>query len=287
MLKSQKIVFHYDGEALTDHKMQIEAVIDSLQGTFDLLKETHQLVNGTSDDLQITVQPFNEGSFEFIIDVAQNPQEHLDVLAIAGLSATATPAALFSIMKQVSGRKIQRLTLNQKGDCLVHIESENEPIVAPSFCRELLSSRTISKAMSKIAYSPLKKEGIDSLTVSALNSSDNDARSTVFEVSKEESNSYRASRNPVIEKRERVTVHEDVPISFLTVHVDKNRDWRISNHENESVSVTICDDSFMKSVRDGTESNIFVNSYNVDLQEVVDLATDRKTYTITSVYSQD
>ncbi|HFQ5108329.1 hypothetical protein [Vibrio navarrensis] len=287
MLESQKIVFHYDGEALKDHKMQIEAVIDSLQGTCELLKETHLLVNGTIDDLKITVQPFDEGSFEFIIDVIQNPQEHLDILAITGLSATAIPAALLTTMKQIAGRKIQRLTLNKDGDCLVHIEDEEQPIVAPSFYRELLSSKTISKAMSKIAYTPLKKEGIDSLTVSAFDSTDNEAMSTVLEVSKEESKSYRASRNPVIEKRERVTIHEDVPITFLTVHSDKNRDWRITNHEHESVSVTICDEDFVKNVRNGTESNVFVNSYNVDLKETLDLATDRKTYTITSVYPQD
>ncbi|MBE4121612.1 hypothetical protein HJ112_03525 [Vibrio parahaemolyticus] len=157
MTQSQNIIFHYDGEALEDHKMQIEAVIDSLQGTCELLKETHLLVNGTTDDLDITVQPFDEGSFEFIINVIQNPQEHLDILAITGLSVTAIPAALMATMKQIAGRKIQRLTLNQEGDCLVHIEEEEEPIVAPSFYRELLSSKTISKAMSKIAYNPLKK----------------------------------------------------------------------------------------------------------------------------------
>lgn len=287
MLESQKILFHYDGEALNNHKMQIEAVIDSLQGTCDLLKETHLLVNGTSDELDITVQPFNEGSFEYIVDVIQNPQAHLDILAITGLSATAIPAALMATMKQIAGRKIQRLTLNKDGDCLVHIDGEEQPIVTPSFYRELLSSKTINKAMSKIAYTPLKKEGIDSLTVSAVDSTDNETVSTVLEVSKEESKSYRASRNPVIEKRERITKHEDVPITFLTVHSDKNRDWRINNHEHEPVSVTICDEDFVKSVRNGTESNVFVNSYNVDLVETLDLATEKKTYTITSVYPQD
>jgi hypothetical protein len=286
-MESQKVIFHYDGKALTDHKMQIEAVIDSLQGTCELLKETHQLVNGTSDNLDITVQPFDEGSFEFIINVIQNPQEHIDILAITGLSATAIPAALLPTMKQIAGRKIEKLTLNQDGDCLVHIENEQQPIVAPSFYRELLSSKTISKAISKIAYNPLKKDGIDSLTISAFDSTGDGAIETVLEVSKEESKSYRASRNPVLEKRERITTHEDVSITFLTAHSDKNRDWRINNHEHEPVSVTISDDEFVKNVRNGIESNVFVNSYNVDLEEKLDLATDKKTYTITSVYPQN
>lgn len=279
--KSKQLIFHYDGELLHNHKMPIESVIDSLQGSCELLKETHLLINGTSDDLEISVYPFNEGSFEYILDVIQNSQDHLDVLAITGLATTAGAASIVSIMKQVAGRKIHRLSLNSNGDCLVHIDNEQQPIIAPSYFKDLLSSKSINKAVSKIAYNPLSKEGIDSLTISESLKS---GIVKVQEISKEDSASFKASRNPVTEKRERTNKFEDVAISFLTVHADKTTGWRINSHDYDTVPVSITDEDFIQRVRNGSELRLFSDSYNIDLVETINLDTDKKSYTITQVY---
>ncbi|MGS0320126.1 DUF7946 domain-containing protein, partial [Escherichia coli] len=87
------MVVKYDGEALANHKIDLDVLTESLNGLNNLLKEVNIVVNGTSENFNVDVEPFREGSFEYLIDVIQNPTQYLDVLSIIGLGATGALAA--------------------------------------------------------------------------------------------------------------------------------------------------------------------------------------------------
>ncbi|MBD4207059.1 hypothetical protein GUH47_13875, partial [Xanthomonas citri pv. citri] len=82
-----------DGPALADHKIDLDVLTESLNGLNNLLKEVNLVVNGTSECINVEVEPFKEGSFEYLIDVIQNPLDHLNILSIIGLGGTAALAA--------------------------------------------------------------------------------------------------------------------------------------------------------------------------------------------------
>ncbi|EJN3236550.1 hypothetical protein NPU61_004695, partial [Salmonella enterica] len=67
-----KLVVKYDGPALVDHKIDLDVLIESLNGLNSLLKEVNLVVNGTSENINVEVEPFSEGSFEYLIDIIQN-----------------------------------------------------------------------------------------------------------------------------------------------------------------------------------------------------------------------
>lgn len=167
---TDKLVVKYDGPALADHKIDLDVLTESLNGLNNLLKEVNLVVNGTSECINVEVEPFKEGSFEYLIDVIQNPLDHLNILSIIGLGGTTALAAgntLIDLIRQINGRQIKRLTLTAEGDCKI-VMDDGEEIIAPSYFRPLLASPSIRKSLSKLIHNPLQKEGYESLKISAL-----------------------------------------------------------------------------------------------------------------------
>ncbi|MBM0535555.1 hypothetical protein EKL00_27830, partial [Klebsiella pneumoniae] len=64
----EQLVVKYDGEALANHKIDLDVLTESLNGLNSLLKEVNFIVNGTGENLDVEVEPFREGSFEYLID---------------------------------------------------------------------------------------------------------------------------------------------------------------------------------------------------------------------------
>lgn len=255
----EKLVVKYDGEALANHKIDLDVLTESLNGLNNLLKEVNIVVNGTSENFNVDVEPFREGSFEYLIDVIQNPTQYLDVLSIIGLGATGALAAgntLIDIIRSINGRQIRRITLTADGDCKIILEDGFE-IIAPSYFRPLLSSPTIRKSLSKIIHNPLQKEGYESFKISTPQGVE------LVNVSENEIEPFRYRRVPV-EQAFSEQILEDVPITFLTIHKDKNTGWR-ANYEDETVNVSIEDEEFLQRVRTGLEPGIFSDVYYVDL----------------------
>ncbi len=255
----EKLVVKYDGVALANHKIDLDVLTESLNGLNNLLKEVNIVVNGTSENFNVDVEPFREGSFEYLIDVIQNPTQYLDVLSIIGLGATGALAAgntLIDIIRSINGRQIRRITLTADGDCKIILEDGFE-IIAPSYFRPLLSSPTIRKSLSKIIHNPLQKEGYESFKITTPQGVE------LVNVSENEIEPFRYRRVPVEQTFSEQTL-EDVPITFLTIHKDKNTGWR-ANYEDETVNVSIEDTEFLQRVQTGLEPGIFGDVYYVDL----------------------
>lgn len=277
-LPSEELIIKYEGEALADHKINLDVLAESLAGLNGLLKEVNVIVNGTSGDLEVEVQPFREGSFEYLIDVIQNPAEHLNILSIIGITSTAGAAAgktLIDILLQIKGRQIRRMVLTAEGDCKVILE-DGEEIIAPSYFRFLLSSTSIRKSLSKLIHNPLQKEGYDNFKINSASGN------TLVEIKEEQKDSFKYRSVPV----ERASVdreEEEVMVTFLTIHKDKAAGWRLE-YEGEPVTATIDDQEFLQRVKTGREPSIFSDAYTVDLVVRENLNSLDKAYIVAKVH---
>lgn len=273
-----KLVVKYDGPALVDHKIDLDVLTESLNGLNSLLKEVNLVVNGTSENINVEVEPFREGSFEYLIDIIQNPLDHLNILSIIGIGGTAALAAgntLIDLIRQINGRQIRRLTLTAEGDCKI-IMDDGEEIIAPSYFRPLLASPSIRKSLSKLIHNPLQKEGYESLKISTQQGVE------LVNVHEDGIEPFRYRRVPV-EQSLSERVIEEAPITFLTIHKDKNTGWRV-NYDDETISVSIEDNEFLQRVSTGREPGVFSDAYYVDLLIRENLNSLDKTYIVVTVH---
>ncbi len=274
-MQTEKLIFKYNGEALVKHQIDLGILSESLQGVNSLLNEVNLALNGTRDNLTVKVEPFHGGSFEIIIDVIQNPGEYVELLSIIGLSLTAGPASLISIIKRLKGRQIKKLSFTQSGDCKVILE--DEVFEVPSYYRPLLASPSVRKSLSKLAHNPLQYDGIDSFSVIRQ-----DGGEELFHVNRDDAPSFRYRRVPV----EDTFIHKvinDATISFLTMHKDKSSSWRI-DYDGETYNTSIKDDDFISRVIGGHEPKLFSSAYRVDLLVKEDLISLDKTYIVAKVH---
>ncbi|MGX9362216.1 hypothetical protein [Pantoea ananatis] len=276
---SEELVIKYDGPALLEHRIDLDVLAESLQGLNSLLQEVNLVVNGTSEEFSVDVMPFQEGSFEYVIDVIQNPVEHLNILAVIGLTGTAVAAAgrtLLDILNQIEGRQIRRMILTPEGDCRIILD-DGEEMIAPSYFRFLLSSTSIRKSLSKLIYKPLQKAGYTSFEIQ------NKTGRSLITIDESEKDNFRYKSLPV-EKILVERVNREVPITFLTVHSDKGWSWRI-DFNGEAVLASIEDVDFLERVRTGREPGIFSNAYIVDLIIRENLNSLEKSYIVDKVHT--
>lgn len=275
----EKLVVKYDGEALQRHKIDLEVLTESLNGLNSLLKEVNLVINGTKENISIDVEPFREGSFEYLIDVIQNPTDHLNILSIIGLGGPAILAAghtLIELIRRINVRAICRLVLTAEGNCKIILEDGTE-IIAPSYFKLLLASKSIRKSLSKLIHNPLQKAGYELFKVSTSNGIE------LVSVNKNESEPFKYRRASVEQSLSERTL-EKVLITFLTIHKDKNNGWRIHYESEPPITASINDTSFFERVISGREPGIFSDAYRVDLLVRENLNSLEKTYIVVKVY---
>lgn len=278
--RSELLTIKYDGEALVDHRIDLGVLAESLTGLQLLISEVNLIINGTNDKIDVKVKPFQEGSFEYILDVIQHPSEYLDVLAVIGLTVTSGIAlkdTLINYVKEINNRPIRRMSFTQEGDCKIILD-DDESIITPSFFGKLLTSKTIRKSLDKVIYTPLQHDGYDLIKIN-----DNEGNS-IIEYTKEDSSAFKFNnRSKVIDPLINELVIDDAAITFLTVHRDKNTNWR-AEYDGSAVTITMNDDEFYTRMIKGIESLVFSSTYLVKLKILEELNTGEKSYVIEKVY---
>ncbi|MFN0719193.1 hypothetical protein BCU39_000125 [Vibrio cyclitrophicus] len=280
-MSHKELVIKYDGQELATHKMDLSLVVDSLTGLSSLISEVNSVVNGSSDGIEVKVKAFNPGSFEYILDVVQNPGDHIDILSTIGLFGAGGAATLMSVLEAINSRKIERIVFSKEGDCLVFLKDVDDPIRAPSYFKALLSAPGVRSAISKLIHAPLSKDGVESFGV--YKSDDVDRSAPLVAVGKEESNVFKKPHRLIEGKKTRPIPFDDAIITFDMVKKD-SQTWKI-HFQDEPVSAVIKDKNFISSLLAGNEPDIFSSAYSakVIVEENVYNSLD-KTYIVDTVH---
>ncbi|MCS6177717.1 hypothetical protein [Shewanella baltica] len=277
----EQVILRYDGDALGDHSMNLKLIAESLSGLDDLIHEVYEEMGGTEDEIDLQIKGgFQEGSFEFLMTVGQTLQDNIEILKIVGFGLPPTAGSLLTYLQWLKGRKIDKITLTEEGNCKITTE-DGEVKESPSYMRPLLASASIRTAFNKVVSKPLRGGGIEVFEAIA----NNDARTRFNSVTTAEEKYFRSQRNPV----NNVVVDkpiDDVVITFLTVHKDKDTHWRI-DLDGEAITIKMEDDTFLSNFRKGKVPDIFVNAYSVMIYEKENTITMDKTYSIVKVYARE
>ncbi|MEL4204174.1 hypothetical protein C9E85_15365 [Plesiomonas shigelloides] len=277
----EQVILRYDGEALVEHSMNLKLVADSLQGIEALVREVHEQMGGKDEELDLQLKGgFQEGSFEFLITLGQHLND-IELLRIIGFGTPIAAGSLMAYLDWLKGKKIQKITMTEEGDCKIVTEDREERI-APSYMRNLLASTSVRNAFSKIISKPLREGGIE--VFEALSTEGNKADRTQFvAVTRDDEKSYRAKNTTVIDVVDSKPMEEMV-VAFLTVHKDKDVNWRIEDVHGHQYTVKMEDEEFLTRFRRGNEPDIFVNGYTVEMVERENTINLDKSYSIVKVY---
>jgi hypothetical protein len=269
----EKVILRYDGTALAEHSMNLEVLSDALGGLNALIKEVHNNLNSEDADLEVLVEGgFDEGSFEFILNVIENTD--ISTLAVIGFGLPVMAGGLIGAIKWLAGEKIDHIAFNEEGNCLVFKE-DGESLEVASNLKEPLSSPKVRNSLKKLIQKPLNKDGIDTFEV--LNP---EHRAAYVEVSKGESSSFKGHVNPIVNSEDEPEIFDNAIITFVTVHKDKPTGWRV-NYENEILKVKMADNQFIRQL---AQESVFDDAYNVRLVAELKPNSIEKTYTIEEVY---
>ena len=256
--RSSHLSIRYDGEAHRNHEMDVLELSRSLDGLGNLVVTANSLLNGEETPIEIKVTGFNEGSFEYLIEVVQLAASHKDVLAILGISGATSAGALFEIVKKLKGRKIDVVKESPDSD-VVELQVEGESIQCSRDVERLLGSKIIRKSVNELVFSPTRREGTDTFEIKES------GQVTVSE-SKDTAALYKSSLSPYTE---RVSSEEfESQVKFLTAHADKSSKWRVE-YAGKEWNVKVEDELFLERIQNQASPNIFGEKFTILLEKIV------------------
>ena len=163
----------YDGEALTQHQMDVKDLAPALLAMGELFEEANRLLNGEHVKIHVNMKAPRQGSVEVLLCVVQNLIHHTkslfnsdsvnaiinahDLLKILGIGASG---GVIGLIKWLKNRKIKSVTKIEMGNFKITTEDNDVRIVNEKEIK-LFSLLTVRKKLEAIIKKPLEKEGVD------------------------------------------------------------------------------------------------------------------------------
>lgn len=170
MTEVQSFQIKYDGEAFSDHTIDVNDLAPALMALGDLMQEANRIANQDRSTISVKVKATETGCFQISIQAIQDVYTNAvqlfageQVTAISNLTsilwwATATGVSVFFIIKKLAGKKPLKAVV--KGENQIEIETDSGSVTITKLEWELLQSPKIRKAIYDI-LKPLEKEGVE------------------------------------------------------------------------------------------------------------------------------
>ncbi|MEN4168419.1 hypothetical protein [Serratia marcescens] len=260
---SQSVSIVYQGKALDDHKMDILAFANSLQGLGEAIYAANEIVNG-SRDIEVNVDAeLIAGSFGFDIEIIQHLPNAKDVLQLLGLSAIPLAlggATVIEVLKKLGGRKIDIVETEEQGKP-VKLKVDGEEILCSEDVEKIVNAPEIRKAIDAFVRQPLLQEGVDNFVVKESRVSKVD----ILKISKDEAEEFKSPK-VLFETREEDDVF-DTTVTFISAHADKKGGWRVE-FQGEKRTVRMEDEKFITLVKSDKAPQIFGELFAVKMKKV-------------------
>lgn len=171
---STEFIVSYEGDAFSEHLMDVRYLGTSLIALNELFDRTNLLLNGEGISVEISLRTTQPGSFEIVLYLAQS----LATTPFAGgmitfaadlMSIIAGSSGLINLIKRLKGRKPTSVSEeDSSGRVTLEIEDLHTPTMSLGYLRleasaeswRLLQDKKITDAVANMVR-PLNKEGID------------------------------------------------------------------------------------------------------------------------------
>jgi hypothetical protein len=279
MAETQAFRIKYDGEALSDHTIDVNDLAPALMALGDLMQEANHIANKDTSKISIKVKATETGCFQIYIHAIQVVCDDavgvlagekitalanlLGILGFAGLSG----AGLIVLVKKLAGKPPKKIT--QKDGNEFEIETASGAVTITKLEWEMYQSRTIRKSIYGI-IKPLEKPGVE--TVEFI-----DEKQIVNKITKTEVKYF-------IPPEEQVEPLQELPpretyVNVVHLWFKDGHKWKFSEGGNEWTA-EIKDQKFIEKLLKG-ETSIHASDY---LKVKVKQTQSRKGSTVTSEY---
>ena len=171
---STEFIVSYEGDAFSEHLMDVRELGTSLIALNELFNRTNLLLNGEGISVEISLRTTQPGSFEIVLYLAQA----LATTPFAGgmitfaadlMTIIAGSSGLINLIKRLKGRKPMPVSEeDSSGRVTLEIEDLHTPTMSLGYLRleasagswRLLQDKKINDAVANMVR-PLNKEGID------------------------------------------------------------------------------------------------------------------------------
>jgi hypothetical protein len=257
MAETKSFRIKYDGEALSDHTIDINDLAPALLSLADLMQEANRIANNDTSKISLKVKATETGCFQISIQLIQDIL-HDSVGVLAGEKVTAltnlitliwggsvgvglASAGVIYLIKRVrNGKPLKAIG---KGEDEVEIQTESGSITITKLQWEMFQSPRIRKALYGIVK-PLEKPGVEKVDFI-------DENENIATIKKSEVQLF-------IPPEERVEPLSEIPPRETWVNVVHSwfrgdNKWKFKEGENEW-SAEIKDNKFIEQLLKGETS---------------------------------
>ena len=181
----------YDGDALKENTMDVRDLAPALIAFGELFTRANSILNGENISVSLKVRATKPGSFELLLQLAQN--YHTTTQFLSGDLVTSASSlvglvvgvptigiSLFKVFKKLKGKK-PTVTEQPSG---VTLKADNIELYVPTEVFRLYQDGEV-KRLSQAVIEPLFREGIDKITVK-----DKDGKKELISVKKKDASSF-------------------------------------------------------------------------------------------------
>lgn len=249
----------YDGPALANHTMDVQALGPALLAIGDMCREAHRIINGDDNaEINVHVKATSEGCFDIILELIQTYNALAELVKdddvstakdiIEWLGLGMVPASgLLAYLKWKKGRKIvkQEATQDETGNVLYNItvEGDHNNVTVISEPVHKLASDPRVRAAQRRTLSPLNDDGIEEFQV-------RHGKKSVFSVDKDEVKGGYYDINPEEVGQEENFSEPQTFEAWLVLRApvfEQEKKWQFFYGE-QRISATLRDAEFVKRV---------------------------------------
>ena len=284
---STELIVSYDGDALSEHRMDAQELGTALIALGELFDRANLLLNGEGTSIELEVQATPEGSFEIELFLAQAFHIAAPFLA-RGLIASAADLitlvvgtdGLITLIKRLKGKKpgavsdensSGRVTLEIEGLRTEGLSVDYLYVDAPSEVWRMYQDKKIIDAAVDVV-SPLFKDGIDSVNF-------RQASQELESVAKDEAPYFQMQDGSVIE--EFIIPRQELVVVAPYLGQGSSK-WRLRNHHAVRW-YAMKDDQFRADVVNGVRKFGADDILICEVKVINDLEADNSQYEILRV----
>lgn len=174
-------LFHikYDGSALASHEMDVKDLAPALLSVGELFEEANRILNRDSRQVSVNLRATETGCVDVVLSVTQDVvSEMTQLFSSDGASAVANAAQILAflgigggggilgvigLIKWIKGRDIETITTLEDGDYKLILKGGEARVVKKQEI-ELFKAFKVRKSIETIVQSPLKRQGIESVS---------------------------------------------------------------------------------------------------------------------------
>lgn len=250
---SATFYIRYEGEALENHEMDVKELAPALISIADLLEEANEIVNGGTSKIHVNVRgSFKSGSFGIDFSVVQT---FLDNALVFLASDPVTAAAnlitvigfaqgkeigLINFLKLLKNRPIERAKKIDNKRVRIEI-THKETIDVDQRVLDLYKSARVRKALEDAIAAPLERKGVDKVTTSSEEFTNDDI---AVNVNKEEREYFEM---PNLEDEILGETTTTAYLQVVNLVFKENNKWRFSRGETEFYA-SVLDEDFLKRI---------------------------------------